>query len=145
MERCISLNCITWFGLGFSGGSDGKESACNARDLGSIPQSERSTEERNGYPLQYSCLENSMDSGAWWATIHGVTKRRTWLSSWRGVYLAILISQLVPPSPFPLCLHVPSPCLHLYFCPENWFICTIFLDSTNVFFKNMWMQLSLSE
>ena len=50
----------------FPGGSDGKESAYNARHLGSIPGSGRSTGEGNGKPLQYSCLENSMDRGAWW-------------------------------------------------------------------------------
>ena len=60
----------------FTGGSDGKESACNARDLGSIPRLGRSPEE-NGYPLQYSGLENPMDRGAWWATVHGVAKSRT--------------------------------------------------------------------
>ena len=59
------------------GGLDGKESACNAGDLGSIPGSERSPGEGNGYPLQYSCLENPMDRGAWWATVHEVTKNRT--------------------------------------------------------------------
>jgi len=57
--------------LGFPGGSDGKESACNAGDLGSILGSERSPGEGNGCPLQYSCLENSMDRGAWWAIVHG--------------------------------------------------------------------------
>ena len=51
--------------LYFPGSSDGKESACNAGDLGSIPGSGRSPEEGNGYPLQYSCLENSMDRGAY--------------------------------------------------------------------------------
>ena len=55
----------------FPGGSDGKESACNAGDPGSI--SERSPGEGNGYSLQYSCLENSMDRGARQATVHGVT------------------------------------------------------------------------
>ena len=50
---------------GFPGGSDGKASACNAGDLGSIPESGRSPGEGNGNPLQYSCLENSMDRGAW--------------------------------------------------------------------------------
>ena len=49
------------FALGFPGGSDGKESACNVGDQGSIPGLERFPEEGNGYPLQYSCLENSMD------------------------------------------------------------------------------------
>ena len=55
-------------------------SACNAGDLGSIPGSGRSTGEGNGNPLQYSCLENPMDGGAWWATVHGVTKSQTRLS-----------------------------------------------------------------
>ena len=63
--------------LGFPGGSDGKESACNAGDPGSIPGSGRSLGEGNGNPLQYSCLENPMDRGAWWATVHGVAKSRT--------------------------------------------------------------------
>ena len=56
---------------GFPGGSDGKESACNVGDLGSIPGSERSPGGGNGNPLQYSCLENSMGTGAWWATVLG--------------------------------------------------------------------------
>ena len=58
----------------FPGGSDGKESACNEGDLGSIPGSARSPGEGNGNPLQYSCLKNPMDRGAWQATVHGVTK-----------------------------------------------------------------------
>ena len=61
---------------GFPGGSDGKESACNAGDPDSIPRSGRSPGEGNGNPLQYSCLENPMDRGVWWATVHGVAK--TW-------------------------------------------------------------------
>ena len=56
---------------GFPGGSYGKESACNAGDLGSIPGSERAPGERNGNPLQYFCLENSTDTGAWQAIVHG--------------------------------------------------------------------------
>ena len=63
--------------IGFPGGSDGKELACNEGDLGSIPVLGRCPEEGNGYPLQYSCLENSMDRGAWWATVHGRAKSRT--------------------------------------------------------------------
>ena len=59
---------------GFPGGSDGKESACNAGDPGSIPVLGRSPGEGNGNPHQYSCLENSMDKEAWWATDHGVAK-----------------------------------------------------------------------
>ena len=66
--------------LGFFGGSDSKESACNAGDSGSIPGSGRSPGEGNGNPLQYSCLENPMDGGAWWATVHGVSKSWTRLS-----------------------------------------------------------------
>ena len=57
--------------VGFPGGSDGKASACNAEDPGSIPGSGRSPAEGNGNPLQYSCLENSMDGGAWWTAVHG--------------------------------------------------------------------------
>ena len=53
--------------------------ACNVGDLGLIPRSGRPAEEGNGNPLQSSCLENSMDRGAWWATAHGVTKSQTWL------------------------------------------------------------------
>ena len=60
---------------GFSGDSDGQESACSAGDPGSIPVS------GNGPPLQYSCLENSMDRGAWQATVHWVTESWTQLSN----------------------------------------------------------------
>ena len=61
----------------YPGGSDGKESACSVEDPGLVPGLGRSSGEGNGYPLQNSCLENSMDRGAWWATVHGVTKSRT--------------------------------------------------------------------
>ena len=67
--------------LGFSGGSDGKASLCSAGDQGSIPGLGRSPGEGNGSPLQYSCLENSMDGAAWWATVHGVAKTGTRLSN----------------------------------------------------------------
>ena len=56
--------------MGFPGGSDGKESTCNTGDLGLIPGLGRSPGEGNGYLLQYSCLENSMDRGDWWATVY---------------------------------------------------------------------------
>ena len=59
------------------GGSDGEASAYNAGDPSSIPASESSSGEGNGNPLQYSCLENPMDGGAWWATVYGVAKSRT--------------------------------------------------------------------
>ena len=62
---------------GFPGGSDGKESAFNAGDLGSIPRLGRSPGEENGNPLQYSCPENSTDREAWQAIVHGVTELDT--------------------------------------------------------------------
>ena len=63
--------------LSFPGGSLVKNLPANAGDLGSIPGSERSLGEGNGNLLQYSCLMNSMDRGAWWAIVHGVTRSRT--------------------------------------------------------------------
>ena len=63
--------------VGFPGSSDGKASACNAGDPGSILGLGRSPGEGNGNPLHYSCLEYSMDGGAWWATVHGVAKSWT--------------------------------------------------------------------
>ena len=66
--------------MGFPKGLGGQESACRAGDPGSIPGSGRCLEEGNGNPLQCSCLENPMDRGAWWATVHGVTKSLTQLS-----------------------------------------------------------------
>ena len=62
-------------------------------DSGTFPGSRRSPGEGNGTPLQYSCLENSMDGGAWWATVHGVAKSRTWLSNFTSLHFIIL-----PPS-----------------------------------------------
>ena len=81
--------CKKWIYLGwppqsvwkvFPGSSDSKQSACNAGDLGLIPGLGRSPGEGNGNPLQYSCLGNPMDRGAWWATVHGVTESQTRLS-----------------------------------------------------------------
>ena len=60
--------------IGFPCGLDSKESTCNAGDLGLIPGLGRYPGEGNGNPLQYSCLENSMDRGAWWATVHGLQR-----------------------------------------------------------------------
>ena len=65
---------------GFPGGSDGKEFTCNAEDPSLIPELGTSSEEGNGNPHQYSCLENPGDRGSWWATVHGVTKSQTQLS-----------------------------------------------------------------
>ena len=69
-----------FFNLGFFDGSAGKESACNEGVLGSIPGLGKSPGGRNGNPLQYSGLENSMDRGAWWATVHRVEKSQMGLN-----------------------------------------------------------------
>ena len=63
--------------MGFPGGSNGKEYPCNAEDPGLIPESGRFPRGGNGYPLQYSCLENFMDRRAWQAMVHGVAKSQT--------------------------------------------------------------------
>ena len=77
-SECVVQSCLCpMCALGFPGGSDGKESACNAGDLCSIPGVGSSSGEGNGYPLQYSCLENSMDRRAWRATVHETAKRWT--------------------------------------------------------------------
>ena len=67
--------------LNWIDGSNGKESTSNVGDPGSIPRSGRSPGEGNGNPLQYSCLKNLMDRGAWWATVHGLVNSQTWLSN----------------------------------------------------------------
>ena len=77
---CFWIFCETLVPSDFSGSSEGKESACNVGDPGSMPGLGRSPREGNGNPLQYSCLENPMDGGAWQATVHGVANSRTWLS-----------------------------------------------------------------
>ena len=67
--------------MDFPGGSDSEESACNAGAPGSIPGSGRSCGKGNGIPLPYSCLENFVDRGAWWATVHGVAVRHSWATN----------------------------------------------------------------
>ena len=74
----MSMNYIS---LSFPGGSDGKAAAYNVGDWGSIPGLGRSPGEGNGNPLQYSCLENPMNGGAWWATVPGVAESRTFSKS----------------------------------------------------------------
>ena len=88
--RVLELGAIAFselaifqYKIGFPGDSDGKES-CNAGDLGLIPVLGRSLREGIGYPLQYSCLENSIDRGAWQAIVHGVTKSQTRLSDFQS-------------------------------------------------------------
>ena len=76
----FSLACVIvgiLYIMGFPGGSDGKEPVCSAEDPGSIPGSGIFPGERKGNPLQYSCLGNPMDRGAWQATVHRVTKSWT--------------------------------------------------------------------
>ena len=75
--RPESLVCQFGGGLGFPDSSVGKESTCNAGDLGLIPGLGRFLGEGNGNPLQCSCLENPRDGGAWWAAISGVAESRT--------------------------------------------------------------------
>ena len=70
------INVFNHF-LNYICGSDGKESACNAADPGSMPGLGRSPGERNSNPLQCSCLGNPIDRDSWWATVHGVTKSQT--------------------------------------------------------------------
>ena len=75
-----SLEKLSIFNKPFPGSSEVKVSACNAGDLGSIPGLGRSPGDGNGNPLQFSCLEDPMDRGAWWATVHLVAKSQTRLS-----------------------------------------------------------------
>ena len=83
----------------FPGGSDGKVFTCNAGDLGSIPGSGISPGEGNGNPLQYSCLENSMDGGAWRAVVHGVTKSQTRQSNFTSLHPYLWGAIRFTPSP----------------------------------------------
>ena len=78
----------------FPGGSDGKVSAYNVRDPGSIPGLGRSSGGGNGSPLQYSCLENPMDGGAWWAAVQGVAKSWTRLSDCTFTYFHALEKEM---------------------------------------------------
>ena len=100
----------------FPGGSscsvgDLVESSCNVGDLGLILGSGRPPGKGNGNPLQYSCLENSMDRGAWWAPVHGIAKKQTWLSSW---HFDFLLWNLFRKSPFPDCYLLASLFRHYY-------------------------------
>ena len=76
-RKMVLMNLFAGQQKCFPGGSEVKVSACNAGDLGSIPGLGRSPGEGNGTPLQYSCLENPMDGGAWWATVHSIAKSQT--------------------------------------------------------------------
>ena len=116
---------------GFPHRSVGKSSACNAGDLGSIPGLGRSPGEGNGNPLQYFCLENPMDRGTWWSTLHGATRLRHDIATkpsstyftHDSVYMSMLLSQFTPPSPSPTATASPF---------STRLISTIFLDSIYV-------------
>ena len=99
----LTQQCLTL------GGSEVKTSAWNAGDPGSIPGSGRSPGEGNGNPLQYSCLENPMEGGAWWATVHGVAKSRTRLSDLTSLHFILCLTVCLGFSFF-------SPCLFFLFC-----------------------------
>ena len=92
--------------MGFPGGSEGKESACSVGDLGSIPGSGRSPGEGNGNTLQYSCLENPMDRGSWWATVHEASE------SWMRLSEHISFTFFLMPA-------VTDMVLGIKYCPWN--------------------------
>ena len=85
-----SISQFVFTSKGFPDGSEVKASACNEGGLGLIPGSRRSPGEGNGNPLQYPCLENLMDGGAWWATVHGVTKSQTRLSDFTFTFIHLV-------------------------------------------------------
>jgi len=108
---------------GLHGDPDGRESACNARDPVSIPGSGRSPGEGNSYPLQYSFLENSVDSGAWWATIPGVAKSTHWECVHFDLFSRSVVSDFLQPhglqhTRFPYSSQSPRVCSNS--CPLNW-------------------------
>ena len=88
---CIYIYIYSFLPLvpGFPSGLDGKEFVCNAGDPSLIPGLGRSPGEGNGYSFQFSCMGNPMDRGAWWATVHGITKSRIWPSD-QHIFLNIL-------------------------------------------------------
>ena len=106
LVSCLSLGPVRCIKRGFLGGSDGKEPACNAGDPGLIPGSERSPGEWNGYPLQYFCLENSMDRGAWRASPWGCKELVT--SEQLSLLLSSLSLLVVPTMSEPPCPSLAS-------------------------------------
>ena len=102
-----------WFMLlGSPDGSESKTSACSTGDQGLIPVSGRSPGEENGSPIKYACLENSMDRGAWWATIHGFAKCQTQLDNQHFHFHMHLKIAQISESPGTL-LNVEIPGLHV--------------------------------
>ena len=98
---------ISWslLKLRSTGGSDSKESTCNVGDPGLIPGLGRSPGEGNGNPLQYSCLGNPMDGGAWQTTVHGMAKSQTW---WSDFTVTFTSTESVMPSNHLILCYLPS-------------------------------------
>ena len=117
---------IWWLIVGFPRGSDGKEPICNAGDPGLIPGFGRSAGEGNGQPLQYSCLENSKDRGAWWPTVHGVAELvvAEWLTHFlSGDFMSLNILFLIYWI-FIFCTDTEFYCKSFEFCnftPARWY------------------------
>ena len=111
--------------MGFPGGSDGKASACNAGDPGSIPGLGRSTGKGNGNPLQCSCLGNPVDRGVWWATVHGVPKSQILLRDFHFTSHSLVILVQRKTSSLHLLSsrkHGDVPPRSLLNCPRNQYI-----------------------
>ena len=131
----IAASYKLWAYMGFLGGSNGKESACNEGDSGLIPGLGRSPGDGNGNPPQYFCLGNPMDRGAWQAVVHEVSKSQTHLSDfeneWVYIHQCYFLNLSYPLLP-PPCPQVHSLHLHLHFFSVNRFISTVFLDSVSM-------------
>ena len=119
---------------GFPGSSDTKESAYNTGDEGSIPGSGRSPGERNVIPLQYSCLENPMDRGAWWATVYGVTESQTQISDLHKETLSVSVSMSLSVYIYVRAC-VPSRFSHVCLFVTLWSLCSISCNIIWVFEK----------
>ena len=96
IKKNVYIYMYIYIYMGFPGGSDGKESACNAGDRGLIPRLGRSPGKGNGNPFGYSCLENPMDRGAWRAIVHGLAKSWTQLSDYESESHAVVSNSLQP-------------------------------------------------
>ena len=118
-------------------GSDGKASAYNVGELGSVPGSGRSPGEGNGNPRQYSYLENPMDGGAWWATVHGVAKNQAQLSDFTSLQTAeqILLMDFQINTGLPLLVLCDMPEANTCFFKKEtiFFLCVFICPSIQTF------------
>ena len=124
--------------LGFPGGLDGKESACSAGDLGSIPGSGRSPGEGNSNPLQYSCLENPVDGGVWSATVHGIAKAQ--LSDF-----SFFLSLSLPTPLTPVSIYLPI--YHLFYLSSislSTYLSFIYYLCLTINYLSMYLSIGLS-